>query len=103
MPSTNPFPGEALLLNLPRAVGEAAPLLLLILHRGPHPPRLLLGGVVVGVVVVVDGVGGDHRWLSLRRPRGVVEGEAVVVVPILGLNPLPLSFLNKLVAVPQLP
>lgn len=85
---------------MPRMVGEAAPLPPRILHRGMHPPDLLLDGAEV-----VDGVGGDHKWLSLRRLRGLVEEVVVVavVVPTLGLNLPPRLLLSKLAAAPQLP
>ena len=105
MPSNNPFP-EAFLLSSPLPVGEAAPLLLLILRRGTHPQRPPDPGGEVAAAAVVDGLDGvgDHKCSPTQRLHGLV-GEVAVVATILGLNLLPRLFITKLAAaaVPQPP
>ena len=93
---------EAFLLSLPPPVGEALPLLLLMLrhgHKRRHPVDPLLRGEAAAVVVavaVVDGVGGveDHKCPPTHQLRGPAgEVVAVAVVPILGHNLLPRLFI----------
>ena len=96
MPFSNPFPEEALHLDLLLVVGEVDPLLPLTIHHGMHrrhPPDLAM----VGAEVVVGGVG--NRWV--RQPHGMGEG---VAVPLLGLNRPPRRLLlSKQGEVPQPP
>ena len=109
VPSNNPSP-EAFLLSLVLPVGEAAPLLLVILrhgHRRRPADHLLDGEGEAAAVVVVDGVDGvgDHKWSPTKRLSGLV-GEVAVVVTTLGLNLLPRLFITKqavVAAVPQPP
>lgn len=112
MPSNNPSP-VAFLLSLVLPVGEAAPLLLVILRHGHRrrPADHLLDGegeaAVAAAAVVVDGVDGvgDHKWSPTKRLSGLV-GEVAVVVTTLGLNLLPRLFITKqavVAAVPQPP
>jgi hypothetical protein len=69
IPSNNPFPGAALLPDSTlTAVGEAALLLLLMLHNGMHQRHLVDPLMDGAEVVVVDGVDGaaDRKWLPLQ-------------------------------------
>ena len=96
MPSNNPFLVEALPPGLAPPVGEAVPLLLLMVRRGMHPPDLAgaaAAGVVVAVVDGADGVG--HR--RFQQPLGVWEAAAVVVA--LG----PSRLLHLLLSTPGVP